>query len=72
MSGVGILAYGSLIEEPGVEIEPLIVERQQGIETPFPVEFARSSDTRQGAPTLVPVDQGGSLVPAEVLVLTSI
>lgn len=31
---VGILAYGSLINDPGVEIEPLIVER---IPDTFPI-----------------------------------
>jgi hypothetical protein len=39
------------------------------VETPFPVEFARSSRTRDGAPTLVPVSQGGAHIPASVLVL---
>lgn len=69
MSRIGILAYGSLIEEPGKEIEPLIRERKEGIETPFPIEFARSSSTRDGAPTVVPVESGGSCVQATILVL---
>jgi len=56
MGSIGILAYGSLIEEPGKEIEPLIRERRKGIKTPFSIEFARSSSTRDGAPTLVPVE----------------
>lgn len=50
MSTVGILAYGSLIEEPGKEIEPRIIRRINDIETPFPIEFARSSKSRGGAP----------------------
>jgi hypothetical protein len=33
------------------------------------VEFARSSRTRDGAPTLVPVSEGGAHVCASVLVL---
>jgi len=45
MPSVGILAYGSLIYEPGEEIGPLVVKRLS-IETPFCVEFARSSSTR--------------------------
>ncbi len=69
MSRVGILAYGSLIEEPGKEIEPLIRERKERIETPFSIEFARSSYTRDGAPTVVPVESGGGRVHATILVL---
>jgi hypothetical protein len=69
MSCVGILAYGSLIEEPGKEIEPLIRERREKIETPFSIEFARSSSKRDGAPTLVPVKSGGCRVYATILVL---
>ena len=69
MSSIGILAYGSLIEEPGEEIEPLIRERRKGIETPFSIEFARSSSKRDRAPTLVPVENGGCPVPATILVL---
>lgn len=69
MSGIGILAYGSLIEEPGIEIEPLIRERLERIETPFSIEFARSSSTRDGAPTVVPVDSGGCRVYATIFVL---
>jgi len=56
---LGILAFGSLIDRPGWEIEQAIVTRKSGIRTPFSVEFARSSRTRAGAPTLVPVEAGG-------------
>lgn len=66
---VGILAYGSLIEDPGVEIEPLIQKKISSVTTPFQIEFARSSRTRGGAPTVVPVDEGGSPVSATILVL---
>lgn len=66
---VGILAYGSLGEDPGAEIGPLIVEKIKGIETPFRVEFVRQSRTRGGAPTLVPVSEGGAAVSANILVL---
>jgi hypothetical protein len=69
MSSIGILAYGSLIEDPGKEIEPLVRERRERIETPFSIEFARSSSTRDGAPTVVPVESGGSRVNATILVL---
>jgi hypothetical protein len=66
---VGILAYGSLINDPGKEIEPAIVTRKPDVPTPFSVEFARSSSKRGGAPTLVPVSEGGSRVLATILVL---
>ncbi len=69
MNRIGILAYGSLIEEPGKEIDPLICERKEEIETPFSIEFARSSSTRDGAPTVVPVENGGGHVKATILIL---
>ncbi len=65
---IGILAYGSLINDPGSELEAIIADRKAA-ETPFPIEFARSSDTRGGAPTLVPVEEGGAKVSAIVFVL---
>ena len=64
---VGILAYGSLIADPGDEMAPLIARRVPTV-TPFPVEFARLSGTRGGAPTVVPYSSGLP-VTAEVLVL---
>ncbi len=66
---VGILAYGSLIADPGQEIESAIVETKEEITTPFKVEFARSSKERQGAPTLVPVTDHGAPVCARIFVL---
>lgn len=68
MSGIGILAYGSLISDPGTEISPLII-RRISTTTPFPVEYARLSQTRGGAPTVVPHSIGNP-VKAEVLVLS--
>ena len=70
MSRIGILAYGSLIEDPGIELEPLKSDEISGIETPFNIEFARSSSSRDGAPTVVPVENGGAPVKAVILVLT--
>ena len=67
MAGVGILAYGSLINDPGPEIEPLI-ERRIQTTTPFPVEYGRLSRTRGGSATVVPYSSGCP-VKAEVLVL---
>ncbi len=66
---IGILAYGSLIPNPGAEIGPVTVRRIGGVETPFRVEFSRSSRVRDGAPTLVPVNRGGATVTGVVLVL---
>ncbi len=66
---LGILAYGSLIDDPGEEIKPLIAHLIKGVETPFNVEFARKSRSRAGAPTLVPVEKYGSKVRAAIIVL---
>ncbi len=65
---IGILAYGSLIDDPGEELSP-IIEMRKNVETPFKVEYARSSSSRDGAPTLVPVNSGGTDVKATLLVL---
>lgn len=68
MSNIGILAFGSLIRDPGDELRPLI-EKRVKTKTPFRVEYGRySGKTRGGAPTLVPHPKGG-YVDAEILVL---
>jgi hypothetical protein len=65
---VGILAFGSLIDDAGDELNPRILFRIKA-QTPFPVEYGRySGKTRGGAPTLVP-HRSGSPVAAEILVL---
>ncbi len=69
MKRIGILAYGSLIGDPGKELEPLVRECIKDVQTPFSVEFARSSSSRDGAPTLVPVEEGGAPVRGAMLVL---
>lgn len=70
MNNIGILAYGSLIEDPGIELKPLICERIRDVETPFNIEFARSSSSRDKAPTVVPVSGGfGSPVKGIIMVL---
>jgi hypothetical protein len=68
-ASVGILAYGSLIGNPGPEIEAAQVGRKPNVRTPFGVEFARSSIKRHGAPTLVPLHQGGSPALAQMLLV---
>jgi hypothetical protein len=69
MDTIGILAYGSLIEDPGEEISSLLIKRIE-TKTPFPVEYARKSRSRDFAPTLIPHDNGIS-VNAQILVLKS-
>jgi len=63
---IGILAFGSLIKDPGTELLPKIAMRIK-TQTPFPVEYGRFSRTRGGAPTLVP-HECGAPVSAEILV----
>ena len=63
---IGVLAYGSLITTPGSELAAVTVGKTEGVLTPFSVEFARKSSGRCGAPTLVPVDAGGSSVRAVI------
>lgn len=65
---IGILAYGSLINNSGNEISELEIERID-CETPFNVEFARTSSTRSNAPTLIPVEIDGRKVKAKIIVL---
>jgi hypothetical protein len=64
---IAVLAYGSLITNPGSELEAVTLNRIEGVVTPFRVEFARSSKGRSGAPTLVPVSVGGACVKAVLL-----
>jgi len=54
---VAILAYGSLVADPGDELAPLIDERHPHT-TPFSVEFARLSPCRDHAPVLTVVAEG--------------
>jgi hypothetical protein len=64
----GIFGFGSLISDPGEELAKATIRRQE-LETPFAIEYGRSSSTRGGAPTLVPVNTGGAKVKATVFVL---
>lgn len=67
---IGIIAYGSLRPHPECEIEAATNKVERGHETPFPVEFARASKGRDGAPTLVPFGDGAP-VACGVIVLRS-
>jgi hypothetical protein len=64
-----MLAYGSLRWDPGHLADVLDLNaRAEWVETPFPIEFARSSTgTRGGGPSLIPVDNGGARVSAPVV-----
>lgn len=66
---VGILAYGSVISDPRAEIEKAKTAILEDVMTPFHIEFARSSKGRGGAPTLVPVTNGGAHVKGQVFVM---
>ena len=66
---VGILAYGSLLSCPGLEIENTLVDTIRNVETPFRIEFARKSRGRGDAPTLVPVENGGARVMGSIYVI---
>ena len=68
-ANVGILAYGSLISDPGDEIDAVKLRIIKNVETPFCVEFARSSSSRGGAPTLIPVCSGGRKVHGSIIVV---
>lgn len=68
---IGVLAYGSLIDDPGSEFSAKISVIIDCI-TPFEVEFARSSKGRSNAPTLIPVKEGGAKVNAKILVLQNV
>lgn len=67
---IGILAFGSLIDNPGQEIKDVEVKRIN-CETPFPIEFARISSSRNNAPTLIPIKDNsrGKKTKATVIVI---
>ena len=47
MKRIGILAYGSLIDNPGPELEPNTAAKIEDVNTPFMVEFAREEPKPQ-------------------------
>jgi hypothetical protein len=67
---IGILAFGSLIDDPGDEIAAAMCGIQIPVRTPFGVEYGRLSSSRRGAPTLVPHALGG-FVSARILSLAA-
>lgn len=69
MGKIGILAFGSIIKNPDKEIESSLERIIDGVETDFAVEFARQSSTRDNAPTLAVVSNGGSKVKGKLFIL---
>ncbi|MBF0449345.1 MAG: uracil-xanthine permease [Candidatus Magnetomorum sp.] len=65
---IGILVYGSILCDPGKEIKQHIQKIIPTI-TPFKVEYARKSKIRFNAPVLVPVEQNGTHVNAQIIIL---
>jgi hypothetical protein len=68
---LGILAFGSLIHDPGDELKRYIINQISNVVTPFKVEYGRKSSGRGNAPTLIPVSQGGKKVKATLLILSN-
>jgi hypothetical protein len=66
-SPVAIYAYGSLLVDPGEHLRERIVE---GVcfPSPWPIEYARTSSSRGGAPTLT-IHSKGAPVQGKLLVL---
>jgi hypothetical protein len=70
MAKVGILAFGSVMDHPGEEIEAAVEPGTEiRINTEFKIEFARTSSTRENAPTLAVVEEGGDSVLGKLFVL---
>lgn len=67
---IGIIAFGSLINDPGEELEKFIIKRIKNVSTPFKIEYGRKSSKRGNAPTLIPISNGGQEVKATLLVLS--
>jgi hypothetical protein len=68
MQRIGLLAYGSLRWHPKELADVLDLKGATDVETPFPIEFARTSTARRdGCPTLVPVESGGARVAAKLI-----
>lgn len=65
-SRLAILAYGSLIYDPGSELAPRITGTEP-CRTPFPVEYGRASARWGGGPVLVPHAAGGPVAGALLL-----
>lgn len=64
---IGVLGYGSLLSDPGNDIRPHVIHRIPWV-TPWPIEYARTSKGRGGAPTLV-IHPSGQPVTGAILVL---
>ncbi len=54
---IAVLAYGSLIHQPGAGLA-LLIASVEPCRTPFPVEYGRASRRWHGGPVLVPHERG--------------
>lgn len=68
---LAILAYGSLLDEPGPELAAVVVGRVP-CRTPFGVEYGRASQRWGGGPVLVPHPDGGPVDGALLLLSGSL
>ena len=66
-ANIGIYGYGSLLDDAGPQIEPRIIDRVRAL-SPWPIEYARRSKRRGGAPTLT-IYPAGSNVGGALLIL---
>jgi len=66
-SNLAILAYGSLLSDPGEKILPHVIARVP-YPSPWPIEYARRAKLRGDGPTLVLHKTGGT-VRGQLLVL---
>ena len=67
MNKLAVYGYGSVLVDAGPELQPLILDRIP-FPSPRPVEYARLSKSRGGAPAVAFYD-GGGIVTGQILVL---
>lgn len=68
---VAVLAYGSLLDEPGPELAAVTIGRRP-CRTPFGVEYGRASQRWGGGPVLVPHARGAPVTGALLLLGQSV
>ncbi len=67
-NNICIFGYGSLVEDIGDELNPLIIKKIKFM-SPFKVEYARKSSSRGNAPTLTTFSEG-DFVEGKIIVLS--
>ncbi|TDG02995.1 hypothetical protein E1N52_36765 [Paraburkholderia guartelaensis] len=67
---IGLLRYGALDNPYDSSFQEFAVGTvTENVFTPFPVELARCSHARAGGPVLAPVEKGGAMIPATIVLL---